>query len=443
MSYSHRLLFVLDNASLTGKLTRGKMTTAIDSLNAVSFAQEISPAAAWDHMSYPGAMTCPDTDLIPDFSMYESDITTPITSTDNIAAALDSSTDVAPQHASASGGTLSRKRPSTLVQMPPSYASYKKPKLEQSFAIEPVTPHLDRSPSSLSTSSCASAAAPSSMLNTTDGNNDVSQSVNGVYGGDCRGMVPPFMVPLSPNPSACTDEPADGELDLNYTSIPPAVNTCTLSPTPMHAGQTVTVHDSVPNPAVSSTPVSTDAPSSSCLTIPTREQAARRRALRRAALNKSRAKREETLCRSSSFDNSSHLAVDLSCEEMKSELMSTTAHDNLPSGSNGGVSPNGNGGMQGGSSEPVDKKAARAIRNREAAMKSRIEAKMKMRKLQDENNTLVVKVRSLSQENEALTAQLRSLLQHTLGVPMSEGQDVRQVLDLLAMDGRVPNGVVC
>ena len=87
---------------------------------------------------------------------------------------------------------------------------------------------------------------------------------------------------------------------------------------------------------------------------------------------------------------------------------------------------------EGSTSEPIDKKAARAIRNREAAMKSRVEAKQKMRKLQDENDSLSVKVKTLSEENEALTAQLKSLLQHTVGVHVNEGQDVKELFNMFA-----------
>lgn len=83
------------------------------------------------------------------------------------------------------------------------------------------------------------------------------------------------------------------------------------------------------------------------------------------------------------------------------------------------------------SSDPVDKKAARAIRNREAAMKSRVEAKQKMQKLQDENESLNVKVSNLALENQALTEQLKSLLKHSYGLSINEGQDVKKVFNML------------
>lgn len=84
------------------------------------------------------------------------------------------------------------------------------------------------------------------------------------------------------------------------------------------------------------------------------------------------------------------------------------------------------------SSEPVDKRAARAIRNREAAMKSRVEAKQKMKKLQDENSSLALQVKTLSDENQSLTAQLKSLMHRTLGVTVAEGQDLKEVFNMLA-----------
>lgn len=140
------------------------------------------------------------------------------------------------------------------------------------------------------------------------------------------------------------------------------------------------------------TPVPTDVP---FLPTLTREQSAKRRALRRATLKRNRSRKEEGL------------AV-VKAEPTKCES------DMAQSG------------------EPLDKKAARAIRNREAAMKSRVEAKQKMRKLQDENESLSGKVKSLSAENEALTAQLKNLLQHTLGVQVADGQDVKDVFNAFA-----------
>lgn len=130
-----------------------------------------------------------------------------------------------------------------------------------------------------------------------------------------------------------------------------------------------------------------------CTMLPTlsKEQAAKRRALRKLALRRSRSRKEE--------------GVPVVKAEPKEEIA--------------GV-------------EPLDKKAARAIRNREAAMKSRVEAKQKMKKLQDENENLSTKVRCLSDENVELTSQLKTLLQHTLGVQVAEGQDVKEVFNAFA-----------
>lgn len=159
---------------------------------------------------------------------------------------------------------------------------------------------------------------------------------------------------------------------------------------------------------------------------PSKELSARRRAFRRAALNKARAKKEE--CSGSVVHGgmSNHGSVG---ECAKFDLGNVKAE---------GCSSNGSGRIN--NAEPVDKKAARAIRNREAAMKSRIEAKLKMRKLQDENKCLAMKVENLSRENESLTVQLRNVLQHTLGMGV-EGQDVKQLLSILSQVSA--NGCQC
>lgn len=140
------------------------------------------------------------------------------------------------------------------------------------------------------------------------------------------------------------------------------------------------------------TPVPNDTP---FLPTLTKEQSAKRRALRRATLKRNRSRKEE-----------GHAVV--KTEPVKCE--SDVAH----------------------SAEPMDKKAARAIRNREAAMKSRVEAKQRMRKLQDENESLSGKVKTLSAENETLTAQLKNLLHHALGVQVADGQDVKEVFNAFA-----------
>lgn len=136
----------------------------------------------------------------------------------------------------------------------------------------------------------------------------------------------------------------------------------------------------------------------SFLPTPTKEQSKKRRMLRKATLKRNRCRKDDgTSCKSE-------------VSKTENEVVQT--------------------------SEPLDKKAARAIRNREAAMKSRVEAKQKMKKLQDENESLSGKVKSLSAENEALVSQLRSLLRHTLGVRVDEGQDVKEVFKAFAQMNR-------
>lgn len=70
----------------------------------------------------------------------------------------------------------------------------------------------------------------------------------------------------------------------------------------------------------------------------------------------------------------------------------------------------------------VDKKTARAIRNRLAASRSRVEAKMKMQSLAEANDELATTVESLKAENACLHKQLQSLLAHTFGdnVPVND-----------------------
>lgn len=82
----------------------------------------------------------------------------------------------------------------------------------------------------------------------------------------------------------------------------------------------------------------------------------------------------------------------------------------------------------------VDKKTARAIRNRLAASRSRVEAKMKMQSLAEANDELAGTVQSLKDENAALQKQLQALLAHTFGdnVPVD---DVLSVFESMK-DGR-------
>lgn len=183
---------------------------------------------------------------------------------------------------------------------------------------------------------------------------------------------------------------------------PPSMSKCgprtglkgAVGPPLSPASQSVCTEDCEDVPSMPPTPLPSDACS---LPAMSSEQTAKRRALRRAALKRSRSRKVEGVIVS------------------KMEVV-----------------VQGEGESSGTSSEPLDKKAARAIRNREAAMKSRVEAKQRMRKLQDENECLNIKVKTLCQENEELTSQLKNLLQHTLGVQVAEGQDVKEVFSAFA-----------
>lgn len=312
---------------------------ATDSLNPGAFPSDLHTNAPWDStvptVPYPAPIPIDTDNLMAELSctyMYESAMTTPVTSSDNLTTLQEA----CPQ-------LPSRKRsaptPPTAPTTPLNLA--KRAKAEFVFATEPVTPHNAHTSSPTSSYSASELASPPGMR---------------------------ARMPLSPNHSVCTDDAVEEEEDAR--SLP-------------------------------ATPAPTDVYS---LTRPSREQAARRRACRRAALNKSRAKKEECVGECARSDAAGKGV-------------------GLPARSEG---------VNEAAGEPVDKKAARAIRNREAAMKSRIEAKLRMRKLQDENNCLAVKVRCLSEENEELTGQLKHLLQHTLGISMSEGQDVKQVFDMMS-----------
>lgn len=63
----------------------------------------------------------------------------------------------------------------------------------------------------------------------------------------------------------------------------------------------------------------------------------------------------------------------------------------------------------------MDKKVARAIRNRQAAQRSRVEAKAKMARLADDNVGLANEVEKLTAENADLNKQLQQLMQATFG----------------------------
>lgn len=170
--------------------------------------------------------------------------------------------------------------------------------------------------------------------------------------------------------------------------VPKITVTAPLSPT----CQSVCTEEADEVRSMPPTPIPCD---SSRLPQFSKEQSRKRRAIRRAALKKSRSRKEEGII-------------------IKTEPTTKSENETTSSG------------------EPIDKKAARAIRNREAAMKSRVEAKEKMKKLQNENESLSTRVKSLSEENKMLTAQLKNLLQHTLGVKMNEDTDVKNVFNMFA-----------
>lgn len=155
--------------------------------------------------------------------------------------------------------------------------------------------------------------------------------------------------------------------------------------------------DDEPLSTVPASPLPTDF---AVFPTPSRDQAAKRRAMRLALMKRSRTKKEEGVV---GLRGGSRSVSDVA----KSESDPVSA-------------------------EPLDKKAARAIRNREAAMKSRVEAKQKMRKLEEDNNELTDKVKTLSAENEALSAQLKSLLSHTFGAQVVEGHDVKDILSAIS-----------
>lgn len=189
-----------------------------------------------------------------------------------------------------------------------------------------------------------------------------------------------------------TEHPFETEPVTPNTRSRPAPIGITKIPMPAPlspACQSLCTEEADETPSMPPTPIPADLSSLPSLS---KEQTARRRALRKIAMKRNRGRKEE--------------GVSIKCEP----TMRTESE----------------------SSEPVDKRAARAIRNREAAMKSRVEAKQKMKKLQDENSSLALQVKTLSDENQSLTAQLKSLMHRTLGVTVAEGQDLKEVFNMLA-----------
>jgi uncharacterized protein (UPF0335 family) len=140
---------------------------------------------------------------------------------------------------------------------------------------------------------------------------------------------------------------------------------------------------------------------SSPLPTPSKAVAAKRRAIRSKALKRSRSR-----------------------YVTKDELSPMSFGSNYRASADSSATSADNDGGEDDSEHPVDKKIARAIRNRQAAQRSRVEAKAKMMRLAVDNDELAVKVESLRAENAALHKQLEALVAHSFG----EGHDVKDVL---------------
>lgn len=352
-----------------------------DSPNSVPFA-DLTSASLWAagmSAADAAAFSMSDADgIMDDFPMQpmqtydESCISSPIHSNGNLPSLpgnIESSDDIA-----------CRKRPlnqppnSTLSSCPSvALPLLKRTKVEFDFPTEPCTPISSRTLSSASESSFPRRHAVHLVNH--------NQAVPGMQ--YLEFPVPIISSPTSPSPSLCTDEAGDDD-DIQK-SVPLMF---TQGDAEVVAG---------------------------AICRPSKKQSARRRAFRRVALNKARAKKECLLANRCSMEGKNDGVGNYDgCGDGNEMFCGSTG--NLTSGCAG---------------EPTDKKAARAIRNREAAMKSRVEAKQKMRKLQEENQCLSNKVLNLSKENERLSAHLKTLLEQTLGVSVGEGQEVKHVLNML------------
>jgi Basic region leucine zipper len=143
---------------------------------------------------------------------------------------------------------------------------------------------------------------------------------------------------------------------------------------------------------------------SSPLPMPTKAVATRRRAYRSKALKRSRARHvaKDELSLASSGSGS-----------VGSSANNTTTSTDIDAGED---DPD----------HPFDKKIARAIRNRQAAQRSRVEAKAKMQELAVANDQLAFKVEALRAENETLNKQLQAVIEHSFG----QGHDITEVLSI-------------
>jgi Basic region leucine zipper len=146
--------------------------------------------------------------------------------------------------------------------------------------------------------------------------------------------------------------------------------------------------------------------------MPSKAVAAKRRALRRKALKRSRAR-----------------------NVAKEELLPTSFGSNCGGSADSTTTSVENDAGEDDSELPVDKKIARAIRNRQAAQRSRVEAKAKMLRLAVDNDELAIKVESLRAENAALNKQLEALIAHSFG----EGHNVSDVLATFQRTKSSPN----
>lgn len=70
----------------------------------------------------------------------------------------------------------------------------------------------------------------------------------------------------------------------------------------------------------------------------------------------------------------------------------------------------------------VEKKVARAMRNRRAAQRSRVGARLKMQSLSEANDILTGTVKELNDENEALNLRILQLMEHSYGSGISTEQ---------------------
>lgn len=317
------------------------------SLQQLNFASDMN-ACAWDAqvssmVSFQPPLPVATTDpIIAELDIITSAISTPLPVADDMPSPMSDVSDSLFSSTPPSAPSFVGSKRSAAAALTPSCQPLKKMHMaKHEHLFEPVTP-TTRKVAAVTTA--ASVAAP-------------------------VGVAVHMPAPLSPcSQSMCTEEDAD------MHSVPP------------------------PTPAVAAISGATAIDNVIGLPVLSKVATAKRRALRMAAMKRSRSRRDQ--------DGAG----------VKSEASPTKSESDV-------------------SCEPVDKKAARAIRNREAAMKSRVEAKQKMQKLQDENNCLNVRVKSLSEENRALTEQLKSLLQHTYGVSVADGQDVKEVFNMLAPVG--------